>query len=240
MILNRVASPRHERLARLGMDAAGIEVLGVLPRRGDLTLPERHLGLIQAVEHPDLDKSIADYAAFVEEHVDLNRLQAVATATNPFSSGLASSEMSSSFTSALSLPSRQASILLLPVTRLFPLPIRISSNIGVIAARRSAFSPLLMPHQTAPRMWSGCPVAILNFMQDASPPLRPVFQPFVPMLKHGPCMANRGYMVLGKQLIDKDGTAHDMLGLLGLVTSYADRKFHLGYRLAETAQTVPV
>ena len=31
---------------------------------------------------------------------------------------------------------------------------------------------------------------------------------------HGEC---GGYMVLGKSLIDKDGNAHDMLGLLGLV-----------------------
>ena len=74
VILNRVASPRHERLTRLGMDKARIEVLGVLPRRGDLALPERHLGLIQAVEHPDLDKAIADYAAFVAEHVNLARM----------------------------------------------------------------------------------------------------------------------------------------------------------------------
>ncbi|MEC8795304.1 MAG: AAA family ATPase, partial [Pseudomonadota bacterium] len=33
VILNRVASPRHERRARLGMEQAGINVLGVLPRR---------------------------------------------------------------------------------------------------------------------------------------------------------------------------------------------------------------
>jgi cobyrinic acid a,c-diamide synthase len=39
-------------------------------------------------------------------------------------------------------------------------------------------------------------------------------------------------MVLGKSLIDKNGTAHKMLGLLGLVTSYEKRKFHLGYRKA--------
>ena len=55
VILNRVASPRHERLARRGMEAAGIKILGALPRRGDLVLPERHLGLVQAAEHPDLD-----------------------------------------------------------------------------------------------------------------------------------------------------------------------------------------
>ena len=37
VILNRVASPRHERLTRLGMERAGLSVLGVLPRRGGLT-----------------------------------------------------------------------------------------------------------------------------------------------------------------------------------------------------------
>ena len=58
VILNRVASPRHERYVRRGMDEAGINVLGALPRRGDLVLPERHLGLVQAVEHEDLDLSL--------------------------------------------------------------------------------------------------------------------------------------------------------------------------------------
>ena len=72
VILNRVASPRHERLIRLGMENAGLPVLGVLPRRGDLTLPERHLGLIQAVEHPDLESAIETYAEFLGEHVDLD------------------------------------------------------------------------------------------------------------------------------------------------------------------------
>ena len=79
VILNRVASPRHERLTRLGMERAGLPVLGVLPRRGDLTLPERHLGLIQAVEHPDLDAAIAGYADFLRDHVDLSAIRAAAS-----------------------------------------------------------------------------------------------------------------------------------------------------------------
>ena len=74
VILNRVASPRHERYVRRGMDEAGINVLGALPRRGDLVLPERHLGLVQAVEHEDLDKAIVDYANFVEDHIDIAKL----------------------------------------------------------------------------------------------------------------------------------------------------------------------
>ena len=80
VILNRVASPRHERLIRLGMEHVGITVLGVLPRRGDLVLPERHLGLIQAVEHPDLEAAICGYAAFLSDHADLDAIVAAAAA----------------------------------------------------------------------------------------------------------------------------------------------------------------
>ena len=83
VILNRVASPRHERLTRVGMEAAGIRVLGSLPRRGDLALPERHLGLIQAVEHPDLEQAIANYATFLRENVDLSALKQLAKGTPP-------------------------------------------------------------------------------------------------------------------------------------------------------------
>lgn len=37
-------------------------------------------------------------------------------------------------------------------------------------------------------------------------------------------------MVLGEGLVDADGHRHAMLGLLPLVTSYAVRQRHLGYR----------
>lgn len=46
-------------------------------------------------------------------------------------------------------------------------------------------------------------------------------------------------MALGTALIDKDGTAHEMVGLLGLVTSYEKRKFHLGYRRVELLTAMP-
>ncbi|MBE7220822.1 MAG: cobyrinic acid a,c-diamide synthase, partial [Caulobacteraceae bacterium] len=44
---------------------------------------------------------------------------------------------------------------------------------------------------------------------------------------HGEC---GGYMVLGRGLVDAEGARHAMAGLLGLETSYARRKLHLGYR----------
>ncbi len=41
-----------------------------------------------------------------------------------------------------------------------------------------------------------------------------------------------GYMVLGDALFDADNTMHKMAGLLPVVTSFAERKRHLGYRRA--------
>ena len=46
-------------------------------------------------------------------------------------------------------------------------------------------------------------------------------------------------MALGAALIDKDGDAHAMAGLLGLVTSYEKRKLHLGYRRATLTGVAP-
>jgi N-acetylmuramic acid 6-phosphate etherase len=39
-------------------------------------MPERHLGLVQASETPELDRIIADAGAFIAEHLDLGALRA--------------------------------------------------------------------------------------------------------------------------------------------------------------------
>ena len=46
---------------------------------------------------------------------------------------------------------------------------------------------------------------------------------------HGEC---GGYMVLGQAIIDAGGQPHAMAGLLGLVSNFAQRQLHLGYRQA--------
>ena len=63
VILNRVASPRHDMLLRKGMEKAGIPVLGAMPKRADLVLPERHLGLVQAGDTADLAARLDALAA---------------------------------------------------------------------------------------------------------------------------------------------------------------------------------
>jgi cobyrinic acid a,c-diamide synthase len=47
-------------------------------------------------------------------------------------------------------------------------------------------------------------------------------------------------MVLGRGLVDADGTRHAMTGLLTHATSFAERRLHLGYRAAILLQDCPL
>ena len=221
VILNRVASPRHERLARSGMDAVGIRVFGALPRRGDLKLPERHLGLVQAVEHPDLDARIAEYADFLRAHVDIPALRDAASAVarsasmpswiRPPAQRIAlAQDAAFSFTYAHVLEGwRRAGAEILPFSPLADQP-------------PAADADLVWLPGGYPELHAGKLADARNFQAAlrAFAQSRPV---------HGEC---GGYMALGEALIDADGVRHRMAGLLGLVTSYAQRKMHLGYRRA--------
>ncbi|MEM7752692.1 MAG: cobyrinate a,c-diamide synthase [Pseudomonadota bacterium] len=227
VILNRVASPRHERLTRLGMDRAGLPVLGALPRRGDLALPERHLGLIQAVEHPDLDAAIAGYAAFLREHVDLDAIRAAAAAAGQDAAG------------PLPTPPAQRIALAQDAAFSFTYP-HLLEGWRRAGAEVLPFSPLADEAPVAdadlvwlpggyPELHAGKLVSAQTFRAGlrAHAETRPV---------HGEC---GGYMALGQALIDKEGVRHEMVGLLGLVTSYEKRKFHLGYRRATLNAPMP-
>ena len=74
VIMNRVASPRHERLARAGFEETGMRVFGAIPRKEAVALPERHLGLVQAGEIDGLSACLDALADLVEAHVDIEGL----------------------------------------------------------------------------------------------------------------------------------------------------------------------
>ena len=227
VILNRVASPRHERLARLGMERAGLTVLGALPRRGDLALPERHLGLIQAVEHPDLDAAIAGYADFLREHVDLDAIRAAARGVGQGAAG------------PLPAPPAQRIALARDAAFSFTYP-HLLEGWRRAGAEVLPFSPLAdeAPDASADLVWlpGGYPELHGGKLAAASTFLDGLRAHAATKPVHGEC---GGYMALGEALIDKDGTRHAMAGLLGLVTSYEKRKFHLGYRRAVLQAPMP-
>jgi len=222
VILNRVASERHRTVVADAIAALGIPIFGAVPREAALALPERHLGLVQAGEHPDLTSLIERLAVMAERHLDLAAIMASA----------ASLTIDAATGDAAIPPPGQRIALAHDQAFSFVYP-------HVLAAWRNAgaeilpFSPLAdePPPESADCCWlpGGYPELHAEALAAARrfgdglrhfAQTRPV---------HGEC---GGYMVLGQSLEDAAGRPHAMTGLLGHATSFAKRKLHLGYRTA--------
>jgi cobyrinic acid a,c-diamide synthase len=222
VILNRVGSERHRALVAEAISALGIPVLGAVPRAQELTLPERHLGLVQAGEHPDLKALIERLAATAERCFDID---AIAASAPPLD--VETTEHSAALPppgQRIALASDRA------FSFVYPHAIEAWRRAG---AEIFPFSPLAdePPPESAdccwlpggyPELHAGALAAAGNFSDGLRrfAETRPV---------HGEC---GGYMVLGQCLEDAAGRRHPMTGLLGHSTSFAKRKLHLGYRSA--------
>lgn len=191
-------------------------------------MPERHLGLVQAEETPELERIIAEAGAFIAENVDLAALRAAARRA-----GLTAAE---------------------------PLPVTPPGQ-RIALAQDTAFS-FVYPHLLDGWRRAGAEILPFSPLADAAPDdsadccwlpggypelhgaalagarrFRTGLRRFAETRPvHGEC---GGYMAMGKAIVDSDGRAHEMAGLLGLVTSYERRKMHLGYRLAALEAPMP-
>ncbi|WP_211195424.1 cobyrinate a,c-diamide synthase [Tabrizicola sp. YIM 78059] len=227
VILNRVASPRHEALLRSGMEEAGLPVLGALPKRGVIAMPERHLGLVQAEELPALTDLLRAVGDLVREAVDLDALIAAAdSAVRP--------------APPLPIPPPGQRIALArdaAFSFVYPHLLDAWRRAG---AEVLPFSPLAdqAPDPSADVCWlpGGYPELHGATLAGATR-FREELRGFADRKPvHGEC---GGYMAMGEAIIDKDGARWPMAGLLGLVTSFEKRRMHLGYRLARLAQGIP-
>ncbi|WP_328938860.1 cobyrinate a,c-diamide synthase [Streptomyces tauricus] len=79
VILNKVASDRHEALLREAMDQSGVPVLGALRRAEEVGTPSRHLGLVPVAERrAEAVAAVAAMGARVRAGCDLEALFALA------------------------------------------------------------------------------------------------------------------------------------------------------------------
>ncbi|MFI9329976.1 cobyrinate a,c-diamide synthase [Kitasatospora sp. NPDC052868] len=85
VILNRVASDRHEQLLREALEeGSGVPVLGAVRRSAAVATPSRHLGLIPAVERSaQALQAVRDMGELVASSVDLDALLALARTAPP-------------------------------------------------------------------------------------------------------------------------------------------------------------
>ncbi|MFF7772293.1 cobyrinate a,c-diamide synthase [Streptomyces massasporeus] len=79
VILNKVASDRHEELLREALEQAGVPVLGALRRAAQVSTPSRHLGLVPVAERQGAAvEAVAAMAAQVVDGCDLGALEGLA------------------------------------------------------------------------------------------------------------------------------------------------------------------
>lgn len=229
VILNRTGSARHESMLRDALAGIGAPVLGALRRDEALGLRSRHLGLVQAGEHGDLGRFLAGAAGAVSDGVDLDRLADLDISFRP---GNASAPV-------LPPPGQRVAVAR-DTAFAFAYP-HILDGWRSAGATVSFFSPLADEAPAAdsdavvlpggyPELHAGRLAAAENFLTG----LRAAADAGTPV--YGEC---GGYMVLGEGLVDADGTRHAMAGLLPLVTSYEERRRHLGYRRLKPLQASP-
>ncbi len=219
VVLNRVGSDKHRRAVEAAMR---LPVLGAIPRDAGLALPERHLGLVQAGEHPALAAQLERLADMAERCLDIPALLLpLPLAGEGRGEG-----------GAHIPPPGQRIALAQDAAFTFTYP-------HVLAAWRAAGAELLpfSPLADAPPPPGADCCWLPGGYPELHAPALAAAQRFAAGLRdfaatrpvHGEC---GGYMALGACLTTADGAIHAMAGLLSHATSFATRTLHLGYRRA--------
>lgn len=226
VVLNRVASLRHLGLIAPAFDRIGVRLFGALSQDASIALPERHLGLVQAGETPDIEPRLDGLASVVERSVDLDTIRACARPAAIVQAG----------NSGLVDPPGQRIALAEDHAFSFMYP-HLREHWRAAGAELLPFSPLAdqAPAGDADAVWlpGGYPelhAGTLGGARRFLDGLRACAGRGVAI--HGEC---GGYMVLGQGIVDADGARHAMAGLLRLESSFAERRLHLGYRRARLA-----
>jgi len=74
VVLNRVGSDRHLQLLQDALEPLQLPVLGVLRRQDNITIPDRHLGLVPTEEMPQMTALIERFAQLGDSCFDWQRL----------------------------------------------------------------------------------------------------------------------------------------------------------------------
>lgn len=230
VVFNRVGGETHAETLRRAVAPLGLPVLGCLPRTEQLTLPERHLGLVQASERANLPAFLEAAADVAERCLDLGQLRSLARLARPRGAVEAVDG------EAGLPPLGQRIAVASDIAFAFAYPALLEHWRGA-GAELSFFSPLAdeAPSDDAgavylpggyPELHAGRLAANARFakgLRRAAGRGATIF---------GEC---GGYMVLGAGLVDPDGEPHAMTALLPLQTSFAERRLHLGYRRVRLA-----
>lgn len=237
----------------------GIPVVGWLQRDEDMSIPERHLGLVPAIERGELEPLFQRAADVLMEGTDLDLLLelaasapslqqekgSLAATTHADSDNAESgSNYDSQFDSVIHVNNRHVSYAVQPVIAVardaafnfyYPDNLELLEAAG---ARLQYFSPLagegIPTDVDGIYLGGGFPeefAAEIAGNQGFLEGLRQAAQSNMPLFAE--C---GGYMVLGETLTDREGVTFDMAGIIPAQVQMQKKRAALGYREASSVQ----
>ncbi|MFS8813980.1 cobyrinic acid a,c-diamide synthase [Thermostichus sp. MS-CIW-21] len=229
VIFNQVASERHGQILQQAAAAVGIPVLGQLPRREDLRLPSRHLGLVPVSELDHFPHWQEAWADLAEQHLNWDKLLPLIRTLPP-----AAGELWPGIPSlAERTPSRHRERVRVGVAQDAAFNFYYADNLDLLracGAELLAYSPLQVG------LWPPDPCDGLllggGFPELFAATLSEKIARQPPPPAHPPLYAEcGGLMVLGRSLTDLQGKTYPMAGLLPITVDMGSR-LCLGYREA--------
>lgn len=260
VIVNRCGSAGHYTIVKKAIEQmCGIPVVGWLQRDEDMSIPERHLGLVPAIERGELEPLFQRAADVLMEGTDLDLLLELAASAPPLNAEEVSPAITTHMDSANTEPgsncdppsnsvihvnNRHVSYAVQPVIAVardaafnfyYPDNLELLEAAG---ARLQYFSPLagegIPTDVDGIYLGGGFPeefAAEIAGNQGFLEGLRQAVQSNMPLFAE--C---GGYMVLGETLTDREGVTFNMAGIIPAQVQMQKKRAALGYREASSVQ----
>jgi len=230
VIFNRIGSDHHEQLLREALEPLGVPVLGALRRDAALTAPERHLGLVPAIElEPGTRAALAALATAVDRQVDVDAILALAATAPPLQDAPWSPEPPDGMAAS-------GARIAVAAGRAFSFHYR--ENLELLAAAGAElleFDPLTdpgLPAEAGALLLAGGFPEVFCAQLEANRPLRETIAEFAAADR--PVLAECG----GLLFLCRELDGHQMCGVIDTSARMTDR-LTLGYREATAATSTP-
>lgn len=230
IIINRLGSESHRLMVCEAIERLGIPVMGTVFRNNELTMPERHLGLTPVTEQ-DAAAAVAGMGRQVAEQVKLDDLLALAKTAEPLAIRRPLEKNGRLINARIAVAQDDV------FTFYYPSSLEVLAEFG---AELVPFSPLKdthLPDADGIILGGGFPEMFVKELSANSAMRTDIL-----------CAAQRGMpvyaecgglMYLARQIIDFDGQAYDMAGVIPAVCQMQSKLETVGY-VETTALTANV
>ncbi|MEA5502333.1 cobyrinate a,c-diamide synthase [Halotia wernerae UHCC 0503] len=240
VILNRVGSDRHLSLLKDSLEPLQLPVMGVLRRQDNITIPDRHLGLVPTAELTELNAVIDRLADLGDSCFDWQRLLPLLKSEVTSTRSLTCTERRRSSLSKCSPSTPQPSPLKIAVARDRAFNFYYQDNLDLLqqlGAELVFWSPLTdarLPQDVQGMYFGGGFPEVFAQQLAANTSAREAVKTAI--LRGMPAIAEcGGLMYLCEQIIDFEDKSWPMVGVLP-TSAVMGKRLILGYRRAVALQ----